>query len=921
MPSSQVEMRRGHPFHQIATLSFSLITLLVGGLVGAHAYFQQRALLLGQVSQAFERSARETRAEFAAAYLPLKAQLALLSVTIRPGRSPERHLHALARLLESSDDIASITLRDPSGAVRLILTPLRHAEARRRTAATAEAAYRLDLAGDDGNRARFFDVDLRPLGAAPVQPAAFRSEGTPSLALIHASGGATIEARLELKQISALLSRQRATPSMQMAMLDGTGRLLATSQGAWPEEGAAEAPTLASMGLPILATLATRARQDGVVTLWADGRRWEARARQTEIAPDFPVLLLMAAPRDEVLADAERMLRRTLVLILLVLGLTLPLIWWLARRLTDSLRRLAAAAEEVRAFRFTTALPASPVAEIATLAAAMREMSATIRRFLDISARMAAERDFDQLLDAIVAETITAADAGAGVVYLFDETRRLQPMAWRKLDGKVPLPPTGIDPGAIPGFAAALDRKGPCQFSLPPAHAQAGIDWLCGWFPGRNVRVLLVPLRNLAGESHGLLLLARGAEAGSYEEDLIAFIDALSGTMAVTIEKQRLLAGRKALLDGVIRMIAGAIDARSPYTSGHCRRVPELVALLADAAATHPASPYRHLPWDDNSREALHLAAWLHDCGKLLVPDYVADKAVKLETIHNRIHEIRTRFEVLKRDAEIVYWRGVAAGQDEPALRQTLERIRQDLDADFAFVAACNLGERTLDAADGARLLRIGARTWQRTIDDRIGISALEMQRKARVPPRPLPAWEHLLADRLEHLVDAEVPEIRDLPRGSRLSAPRHRLNCGELYCLSVRAGTLTEEERYLINAHVLGTIAMLSSLPFPAELASVPEVAGSHHEHLDGSGYPHGKRGEELSLAARMLAIADVFEALTASDRPYKPGMSPDEALMLMEQMARSGHLDPELFALFVAAGVPARYAEISAGQSRSRA
>jgi HD-GYP domain-containing protein (c-di-GMP phosphodiesterase class II) len=136
-----------------------------------------------------------------------------------------------------------------------------------------------------------------------------------------------------------------------------------------------------------------------------------------------------------------------------------------------------------------------------------------------------------------------------------------------------------------------------------------------------------------------------------------------------------------------------------------------------------------------------------------------------------------------------------------------------------------------------------------------------------------------------------------------------------------VHAGTLTEEERYLINAHVLVTIAMLSSLPFPAELASVPGAAGSHHEHLDGSGYPHGKRGEDLSLAARMIAIADVFEALTASDRPYKPGMPPDAALALMEQMARGGHLDPELFALFVAAGLPARYAEISAGQSRSRA
>jgi HD-GYP domain-containing protein (c-di-GMP phosphodiesterase class II) len=608
----------------------------------------------------------------------------------------------------------------------------------------------------------------------------------------------------------------------------------------------------------------------------------------------------------------RELLLPTLQILSLALVPSLPLVWWIARRTTVSLRRLADTAAAIKAFRFPAATPGSHVGEIDALAATMQQMSATIRRFLDIAAHLSAAQHYDRLLDEIVAEAIAEAQAGAGAVYLFGDDRQLQPMAWRRVAGKPPLPPAAVDPARAEVFGNALERPGPSQFVLPPAHTVAGLAWVSGWFPGQYVQVLMVPLRNHTGNRLGLLLLARGAEAGSYAPALVSFIDALSGTMAVTIEKQGLLDSRQALLDGLIRMIAGAIDARSPYTSGHCRRVPELVALLAEAAAKHPASPYRDAPLDKSAREALHLAAWLHDCGKLFVPDYITDKAVKLETVHNRIHEIRTRFEVLKRDAEIACWRGVAAGGDAAALHRELEAAWQALDADYAFVAACNLGERPLSAADVERLVRIGARTWQRTLDDRIGIAEPERQRKAAVPPRALPALEHLLADRLEHLIDS-APQW-DRAGRHRMPPPRHRLNCGELYCLSVPSGTLTPEERYLINAHILGTIAMLSALPFPPELASVPEVAGSHHEHLDGSGYPAGKRAEELPLAARIIAIADVFEALTARDRPYRPGKTEAEALALMADMARAGHLDPALFELFVQADIPARYAAAQA-------
>lgn len=915
-------MRRTYPFHVLTAVLFSLVTLAVGGAIGAIAYTQQRQLLLTAVTDIFDRSLRESQSELAATYLPVQAQIALLAAALQETRSPEppeRHLSMVARLLESSPAISSIAIQRKHGG-QLTLIPLPHAEARRRADAPALAAYRLDHAQPQKYIVRYFDGGLAPLGTPRALPAQPVADSDPSLQVSHATddGDMIIRASISLKSLSAILSRQRATPSTQLAMLNAAGHLLATSHGAWPDAtNQSPTPTLAEMDLPILAAVAGQPIRGRIVTLEVAGKLWQALAQANEIAPGIATLMVMAAPHDEVLAGANLILQKTLLITLLGLGLMVPLIWWISRRITDSLRRLAEMAAAVSTFRFSGESPRSFVGEVDALSRAMQQMRTTVQRFLDISARLAAERHYDQLLDEVVAETIAAANAGAGTVYLFEENRQLRPMAWRRTAGQAPLPPAVVLPPQAPIFNVALTRPAPTQLVLSPGQLQPGLEWLGAWFPGQSTYVLMVPLSNRSGDKLGLLLLARGAQSGAYDPDLVAFIGALSGTMAITIEKQSLLAGRKALLDGVIRMIAGAIDARSPYTGGHCQRVPELVAMLAEAAATHPASPYRDAPYDESARETLHLAAWLHDCGKLFVPDYVTDKSAKLEAVHNRIHEIRTRFEILKRDAEVAYWRGLAEGKDAEVSQRELDEARQALDADYAFVAACNLGEHALGDEDIARLVHIGARSWLRTLDDRIGISELELQQKARVPPRALPAHEHLLADRLEHLVGdhpqndkSDAQEIRN-----RMPRPRHRLNLGELYCLSVRSGTLTPEERYLINGHILGTIAMLSTLPFPPELSCVPETAGSHHEHLDGSGYPYGKQADDLSLAARIIAIADVFEALTATDRPYKPGKSTGEALAIMADMAHRRHLDPELYELFVRAGIPARYAAAHAG------
>ena len=268
---------------------------------------------------------------------------------------------------------------------------------------------------------------------------------------------------------------------------------------------------------------------------------------------------------------------------------------------------------------------------------------------------------------------------------------------------------------------------------------------------------------------------------------------------------------------------------------------------------------------------------------------------------------------MLKRDAWIDYWRAVANGGESSSLVQQRDATLTALDDDFAFVARCNLGSEAMAEADLQRLQHIAQRPWTRTLDDRLGVSWEENRRQARTPKPTLPVTEPLLADKPEHLFERHAAELipADNPWGFQLDVPAWKYNRGELYNLSITRGTLTREERYVINHHMVQTILMLSQLPFPSHLNNVAEIAGGHHEKMDGSGYPKRLKREEMSLPARMMAIADIFEALTAADRPYKKAKKLSEALGIMATMCRDAHIDPELFGLFIEEKIYLSYAE----------
>jgi HD-GYP domain-containing protein (c-di-GMP phosphodiesterase class II) len=440
---------------------------------------------------------------------------------------------------------------------------------------------------------------------------------------------------------------------------------------------------------------------------------------------------------------------------------------------------------------------------------------------------------------------------------------------------------------------------------------------LLGLIAGDKARLVVVPLRNRQQQPVGILGLlypaAESYEDGDEQDARIAFVDALSGFAAVGIESRHLLKMQRALLDSFIKLIAGAIDAKSPYTGGHCQRVPELTKMLAKAACASTDPPFVDFELSEEDWEAVHIASWLHDCGKVTTPEYVVDKSTKLETIYDRIHEIRMRFELLKRDAEVEHWREVADGGDRTQLQAQLDARLQALDDDFAFVAECNEGGEFMAPERIERLRKIAQTTWTRTLDDRIGISWEERQRKDRIPAPVLPVTERLLADKQEHIIERIGSERMpaDNRWGFKLDVPEHKYNRGELYNLEVLRGTLSAEERFKINDHVVQTIIMLDKLPYPRHLRAVPEIAGGHHETMHGTGYPKRLKRAETSLPARMMAIADIFEALTASDRPYKKAKTLSEAIRILSFMKKDGHIDPDLFVLFLKSGVWRQYAE----------
>ena len=927
--------------------------LLVAGLtIGGYGYKQARELALESAEASFQQLGKEAASEMESLFGPVETMLGVLAGGQLPvQRTLETRLQfvpALAGALRRNPRMSAIYVGYADGAFFLVRSLA--GETGGELGAPVDARYLVQhTAGKASGVYLWLDENLREIEREarpeyhfdprerPWYKEALASRtvarGEPyvffttlrigkTFSLRANDARAVVGADFRLTELSSLLAdRTRGLDSSAQAVIfNDTGTVIAHRS---PERAivvgdtARRAVTVPELQSPVLTEAMRRAAAGELGRLldWKDTEReWRILLSRLPEAGAHAEFFVAATPVKALLAPAERTLAVTLIVIGVILLGALPLAWLVSHSVARPLERLASEASAMRRFNFVE--PPQPVrsriVEVDDLASSMAATRGTIRRFREFSSAIAAESDLQKLIDRVLDETLPLASGAAGVVRLVSpDGLTLSAAAVRWPSGKSLVLPEVTLEADVPAARAAREKRVTVE-TFPGDKLPSG---LAAVTQGGEGTIVSVPLFDRRGHTLGVISILRSGEGHSLakDDDLIAFLAALAGTFSVAIENQKLLKEQKDLLEGLIQLTAGAIDAKSPYTGGHCQRVPVLTKMLVEAACAATEGPFAGYSLNEEEWEAVHIGAWLHDCGKVTTPEYVVDKATKLETITDRLHEIRTRFEVLKRDADVEYWKGVGNGGEKAALAAARDAQHRALDADFAFVAECNEGGEFMAPERVTRLKAIGARTWTRTLDDRIGLSFDEKKRKAAVSSAPPPATEKLLDDKPEHIVpwlpSERVPAENKW--GFKVRVPEHKWNRGEIHNLSIARGTLTDEERYVINDHMAQTIKMLTALPFPRHLRNVPEIAGGHHEKMDGTGYPKRLKREEMSLPARMMAIADIFEALTAGDRPYKKAKTLSESITIMGFMKKDRHVDPDLFDLFLKSGVYLRYAE----------
>lgn len=716
-----------------------------------------------------------------------------------------------------------------------------------------------------------------------------------TIALRNKLSGAVVGMDLAIGDISAMMASTQPSKDHLIALVDSNQQIIgypdASQQIQKDDEGKFHLAKLQDLQLPMLDKL-EEVGMPKLKRFVVDGHAWYGIKQHMQAQRVAGWALLFAVPEPVLFAAANERRNQEIIGVSVIVVILVIVGWLVARALVIPLNRLTERVYRVSEFDFSSQMHVnSVIREVNELAVVINQMSAVISRFQTISRILAREPNHDRMLKTVTHELVQITGSLNGVVYLLmPEWNELVSISSEYHEG--------------PDVIRCRDKN----------NKEELIKQIQEVFAPIHDPILTVPLEDNTHRLLGILVLHLNPE-DSHTESFHRFVEQVSCSAATAIETRRRVESQDRLIDAIIRLLADTIDAKSPYTSGHCERVPMIAEMFVDAAERSDDPVFDNFHMSEDERREFRIGAWLHDCGKITSPEYIIDKATKLETVYNRIHEIRTRFEVLWRDAELEYERGLRAGGDETALRQQLEARKTELTEDFAFIAKLNMGVESVPHEDIERLQKIGEQTWVRHFDNTLGLSWIEHERMPEDKP-PLPQTETLLMDRPEHIIAwglHKPPVEKDDPHnvwGFDMTLPENKANLGELYNLSQRYGTLNPEERFAINDHIVQTIRMLTTLPLPPEMKRVPEIAGCHHERLNGSGYPRKMDASELGIPARIMAIADVFEALTASDRPYKGAKMLSESMRIVASMVGEGHLDKDLFQLFIREGIYREYA-----------
>ena len=501
-----------------------------------------------------------------------------------------------------------------------------------------------------------------------------------------------------------------------------------------------------------------------------------------------------------------------------------------------------------------------------------------LNKLIDIGIALSKEKNINILLEKILNEARIISNSDGGTVYLVtqdDKKLSFEIMQTESLDIKFggssePVPdyiyPVKLynDDGSKninnASSVCALEGK---TINIKNAYENQEYDFsgVKGFDKKHNYfskSFLNIPLKNHKDKVIGVLQLLNAKENNqiiSFSDELVELVEALSSQASVALTNQLLIEEQKILFRSFIKLVAEALEHKDAVTGGHCNRVPILTMMFAECINADKTEKYKDFSFTEDEMDELFVAGWLHDFGKVATPDHIMNKSTKLEGLYDKIDQIKLRFEILKRDVELNFYKNILSNSDID--KKLLDAQLQKINDDFKFLETSNIGGEFMSE---------------------------ELQNRV-----------HDIAKQKIELDNQSSPILSN----------------EEIDFLTISRGTLSKEDREVMENHVSLTYTLLDKLPYPDHLKQVPFYAGCHHEKINGEGYPNGYSGDQLPLQARIIAIADVFEGLTAPDRPYKEPYKLSKALKILKFMVKDGEIDSDLFKLFITKKLYLKYAD----------
>ena len=919
------------------TSLFLILTTLVGAVLIAISYQHAQELLSGSAKELSRENSRQLESTFQLKTGPIFTTLDFMALSriveknINPYKET-RFLTSLNLIFERNPGLVALYYANEKGDLTLFRA-LRSNSDREQFGAPPKATLMVNRTKVSGTNAFYFlDGSYKLLKQKTTRDNKFDPRTRPwfknadkdgeirltnpyffyflktngiTLARRTPNGNSVVGADFTLNSLSEQISQLGYSDSSRLILFDNQFHVLAQHQSEIKLDDDISAVRDKLEGSIFASVLDRVSSQILYEQASQDNTNWSITLTPVSLNKHTRILLAEATPQEDLLQNLLSMRNKQVQVAFSLLAVSFLVVWFVAKRLANPLQALMQQTDSIARFDFKkTRYSRSVIKEVANLTTSIELMEHTLHDLLRLLRETASNQDFNVLAKTVTHQSYLVTRAETIVLYTKDsadgeyETAANHAIIPFKIDINEFLQSTAwIQKDLAQGEVLHFNREDNSVANYK--------DTLY------NSDIYLFPLLNRSSELVGILLLGYERAITQEQSDKHAFLKELLSFAELAKENIDKIRQQKEMLNAFVELIASAIDTKSPYTGSHCQRVPALSKMLTEAADKDKIH-FATFTMNDAEREALHLASWLHDCGKVTTPEYVIDKATKLETIYDRIHEVRMRFELLKAQAEIDYWQQLASGEKySETLKQELASKQHQLDDDFAFVAECNIGSELMNQAAIDRLHTISQQQWKRTLDDQLGVSWVE---KTRAEPSPsLPVMENLLCDKAVHKIHwPQDVNPKDVWQEDFVLSPGElKYNRGELYNLSIQRGTLNDEERFIINDHIIQTITMLNRLPYPEHLKEVPEIACGHHERMDGQGYPKGLAEHELSIPARVMAIADVFEALTSSDRPYKKAKTLSESIEIMTDMAVTGHIDPKLYLLFLEQELDQSYAE----------